>query len=356
MQALGRGTGFRRKEATMFPRTLRHYAILGVLFAAPGLVHAGVNMWTGGRPAGTSSSAARSLVAAHPNDPDNVYATFQLGGYRSGLYRSGDGGRSWRRLLSFEEITALLVHPASPSTIYVGVTEFTGDTYLDRVYRSADAGETWSRVLDSRITVFAGSPADASVVFAGGPNVIHRTIDGGATWSPAGVDSLSGVMASLILDPREPETAYAGVEGYQYWGLYPGGLFKTTDGGDSWRKIAPEAEGISAIAVDSAAESTLYVATGLSWWGDEYEVPSSLLRSEDGGEQWTSAAEGTKTRGGSAGFGNALCRHFGGRLSDERRRPELGTIRPEARRCPDPGALDRWQGSPASRRHAARRV
>ncbi len=275
----------------MTTESLRRLAILAVLLMVSAVLGAGVNTWTGGRPAETVAGA-RSLVAAHPDDPDVVYGAFGVDGFRSGLYRSGDGGRSWSRLRSFEEITALLVHPASPSTIYIGATEFVAEEYHSGVYKSEDAGATWSRVRDSRVTVLAGSPTDASVALAGAGQGIYKTTDAGVTWSVVGVDSVSHEMASLVFDPREPRTAYAGVEGYEYWGVYPGGLFKTTDGGSSWRKMAPEADGISAVAVDSAANGTLFVATGLSWWGDEYEVPSSLLRSEDGGETWTAAEEG----------------------------------------------------------------
>ena len=80
-------------------------------------------------------------------------------------------------------------------------------------------------------------------------------------------------MASLVFDPREPRTAYAGAAGWVALGSYPGGLFKTTDGGDSWQKTAPETEGIFAVVVDSTAKGTLYVATGVDhpdWVGGTF--------------------------------------------------------------------------------------
>ena len=269
----------------MIRKALGRIAAIGVLLAVPGILEAAANTWTGGRLA-EIGGWGRNLVAAHPDDPDVVYAGFEGELLRAS---SRDGGRSWSHLRSFEGITALLIHPASPSTIYLAASEV---ELHSGVYKSEDSGETWSRVLDGYVAVLAGSPTDASVALAGTNQGIYNTTDAGATWSLAWVDSVSPVMSSLLFHPREPGTAYAGVEGFEYWGLDPGGLFKTTDGGSQWRRTGPEAEGISAVAVDAAAESILYVATGLSWWGDEYEVPSSLLRSEDGGETWAAAGEG----------------------------------------------------------------
>ena len=274
------------------PKPFGPVAILIVALAIPAVLRAGANTWTGGRPADTNAGG-RSLVASHPDNPDVVYAAFAVDTDRSGLYRSADGGRSWIRLRSFEEITALLVHPASASTIYVAVGELSGPQYHNRIYKSTDDGATWSSVLDTdRVTALAGSPIDASVVLAGGwAHGIHKTDDGGATWSVVGVEALSQSLASLVFDPREPTTAYAGIEGYEYWGVYPGGLFKTTDGGNSWQKTGPEALGFSVVAIDPTANGALYVATGYPWWGDQWEQPSNLLRSDDG-ETWAMSGEG----------------------------------------------------------------
>ncbi len=204
------------------------------------------------------------------------------------LHRSVDGGRNWSRLRSFAyEVRAVLVHPASPSTIYVGADE--------GVFKSTDAGATWSDSLGTGMYVasLAGSPTDPSTVFAGAWNRIHKTTDAGATWASV---EYSGVIASLVIDPRKPTVAFAAAEGYDYWGLTPGSLGKSTDGGTNWQPTGPEArDGIRAVAVDAATSSTLYVATGLyrwPWWPEDPIIPSDVLRSEDSGVSWVSARSG----------------------------------------------------------------
>jgi photosystem II stability/assembly factor-like uncharacterized protein len=264
----------------MISKSLLRFAALGVLLFASAILNAGVNTWTGARPAGTLEGVP-NLVAAHPDDPDIVYAAFG-----NQLHRSADGGRTWRSLRAFEAIYRLAVHPASASTILVAGQ----DASVQAVYRSSDAGETWSRTLVGYVTMLAGSPTDASVIFAGASHILYKSTDSGATWS---ADELSGVMASLVIHPRDPSTAYAGAEGIDYWGLTPGALVKTTDGGETWQVTPIEAsEGVSAIAIDVVRPETLYVATGLEFWYDEWEEPSRLLRSEDGGHSWISAGQG----------------------------------------------------------------
>ncbi len=266
----------------MIPNALRRIAIVGVLLAAPGILGAGANTWTGGRPIGTAESAP-ALVAADPGSPEILYGSFG-----SVLYRSSDGGRTWRHLRSFfYEVGAVLVHPASPSTVYVA-------DYLG-VHRSSDAGETWSfvsgRYLEgSTVTSLAGSPTDASTLYAGAWNRIFKTTDGGATWSRA---SLSGIIGSLVIDPREPTIAYAAAEGYSYWGSYPGSFGKSTDGGASWRNMSPPAlDSVLAVAVESVASSTVYAAAGPYRWSGGYGPTPEVLRSEDRGVSWMSASAG----------------------------------------------------------------
>ena len=266
----------------MIRKALRQFAMLGVLLAAPAILGAGANTWTGGRPIGAAGAPA--IVAAHPESPRILY-----GGFGSVLYRSPDGGRTWNRIRSLEltdSVEAVLVHPASPSAIYVAAG--------DGIFRSADAGETWSAVrLGRYLNSLAGSPADASTVFAGGWNMIFKSTDAGATWAST---EYSGVIASLVIDPRKPTVAFAAAEGYDYWGITLGSLGMTTDGGTNWQKMGPEAlDSVRAVGVDAATSSTLYAATGQhrwSWGPNEPDTFSDILRSDDGGVSWTSARGG----------------------------------------------------------------
>jgi len=251
-------------------------AAVGVLVVAAGTLRADANTWTGGRPVETAEGAP-AIVAAHPDSPDVVY-----GAFGPALYRSNDGGRTWRHLRSFYSVqAAVLVHPASPSTIYVAAED---------VFKSTDGGETWSAMLLGYVNSLAGSPTDASTVYAGSWNRIHKTTNAGATWS---TDGYTGIIASLIIDPRHPTISYAAAEGFQYWGDYPGSLGKTVNGGVSWQKASPEAvDSVIAVAVDPGASSTVYIATGHYLWGEGHGTTPDVLRSDDSGVTWTSAGLG----------------------------------------------------------------
>ncbi len=265
----------------MVQKALRHIAAIGILLGAPAILGAGANTWTGSSPVAVPEGST-SLVSADPNDPDVVYAAFA-----TELYRSGNGGRTWRHLRSFGDISALLVHPASASTIYVGIGGWSAE-----VYRSSDAGETWSLVLQALLVEsLAGSPTDPNVVFVGADYVIHKSSDAGRTWTTA---PFGGVVASLVIDPRDPATMYAGAEGLATNFVdYPGSFGKTEDSGSTWTRLGeePPFDSVLAVEIDPATSQTLYVATG-PYRDSDYDTKSEVFRSEDGGISWKSANEG----------------------------------------------------------------
>jgi hypothetical protein len=116
---------------------------LVAMLALASTARAGVNTWTGGsRPTPAPEPNAflpdAVLVASDPRDPYVVYAVFQ-----PHLYKSRDGGRTWTHLASYLHIGSLLVHPAAPDTVYMGVID--GDYDYVGVVNSADRGVTWVR-------------------------------------------------------------------------------------------------------------------------------------------------------------------------------------------------------------------
>ena len=261
----------------MIRATLRQSSILGALFLIAAILRGGTNSWTGGSP--TSMNEAPSLVSADPNDPNVVYGAF---GHL--LYRSGDGGRTWIRLHSFDWIRAILAHPASPSTVYVAGV----DGAFQGVFRSTDSGQTWTSTLgESSVSVLAGSPTDPSTVFAGSFYAVFKTTDAGANWSQT---SIEGAIAALVINPREPSVVYAGAESLAGFGYYPGSFGRSDDGGATFLDLTPEAFGSArAIGVDPVASSTIYLATVPNY----YDVGvSGVLRSENSGLSWTGPGEG----------------------------------------------------------------
>jgi photosystem II stability/assembly factor-like uncharacterized protein len=213
-----------------------------------GGAHGGANTWTGGRPAGTIGDVA-SVVASDPAEPYVVY-----GGFGSDLYRSSDGGNTWIRLGSFGTIKSVLVQPSSPAAIYVAV-EYAGSSRArTRVRLGAPSSPDRER---------PGRQPGASLHrVRGGDFGIHRTDDGGAHWSSV---TMGMFIGCLVLDPSDKSVAYAGAEGFHGLGEYPGALLKTTDGGASWQDTNPKAfESVEAVAVDTSASATIYIATGPS--------------------------------------------------------------------------------------------
>jgi hypothetical protein len=259
-------------------KTLKSFGLVAILafgFLVPSVVCGGANTWTGGRPMGVPDAEAGGKLATDPSNPSVVY-----GAFGQTLYRSVDGGRTWRSIQTFDGIRALLIHPAAPSTIYVAAS--------DRVFKSTDSGATWTTTLLDHVTALAGSPTDPATVFAGSFWRMRKTVDSGATWTSTTVVS---TVSSLVIDPRDERVAYAGGEGYSWFAEYPGGLSKTTDGGESWSNAGPNRDHVRAVGVDPVGGSTVYIATG-PYTQEEILTLPDVLRSDDGGGSWTSVVHG----------------------------------------------------------------
>lgn len=274
-----------RSSATARSWRVASWVLAVLLCSTSGL--AGVNTWTGGSP-GDARGVAAPLIAADPSDPYVVYAVFG-----PDLHRSVDGGRTWTRILSVGAIQSLLVHPAVPTTLFIGASDATG---LDpRILKSTDGGLTWSSAAGlsevndyNYVKAFAATPTDPPAFLAGTRyGEIYKSVDGGDSWSPVSPGiGVAGEIASLVVDPKNEATVYAGT-GYAYsYYYYPFGAFaKSADGGTTWTDLAPDlfGAGVSAIAIDPEA-STLFV-------GAQYSS-SPVLRSTDGGASWAPASSG----------------------------------------------------------------
>lgn len=263
-------------------------AFAAILALAPG-VRAGVNTWTGGRPAEAVHNSP-VLMATDPRDPYVVYAVFQ-----PKIYKSRDGGRTWTHLASFVHIDALMVHPAAPDTLYAAATHgLTGE--LAGVLKSEDGGVTWvskpytPALTYSRTHALAGSPTDANTVYAGGDSSLFKSTDGGDSWNATA--TLSGVIASLVVSPRDTRLVYAGSESYSYYYYYyPFGAFaRSSDSGETFEETMSEG-GVGAIAVDPHVDSRVFV--GLT--GGPTSDETGVRRSDDGGLTFSRANDGLPT-------------------------------------------------------------
>ncbi|MGD8361973.1 MAG: glycosyl hydrolase [Gemmatimonadota bacterium] len=248
-------------------------------------------------------------VMGEPGNPLVMY----VGAASGGLWKTEDGGMSWTS--SFDDIevssvSAVAMAPSDPNVLWVG----TGETFMirpalamgDGVYRSTDAGKSWRRMgleRTGRIARLRIDPRDADVVFACalghsyGPQRergVYRSRNGGESWElvlQAGEDA--GCI-DLAMDPQNPRILYAGFWDIQIdtWMLDSGGpesgLWRSTDGGDSWEKLShsglglPSQEGATigkiAVAVAPSDPDRVYALTE--------ESSPRLYRSDDGGDSW----------------------------------------------------------------------
>ncbi|MEM9383747.1 MAG: glycosyl hydrolase [Pseudomonadota bacterium] len=228
-------------------------------------------------------------IAVAPSDRNVVYVGTGEAPIRGvttshgdGLYRSTDGGRSWSHvgLAATRQIADIVVHPSDPDVLYVAAQGNPWGASAQRgVYRSRDGGDTWEQVLsvnpDTGATDLSMDPQNPRVLFAamwhhrrnpwyvrsgGDGGGIYRSTDGGDTWTrlEGGLPGLIGKVG-VAVSPANSRRVYAIVEAEE------GGLYRSDDGGDQWtrlngeRLIQARAWYYNHIAADPQDENTVYV-------------------------------------------------------------------------------------------------
>ena len=255
-------------------------------------------------------------VAGVPSDPDLFY----FGGVEAGVWRSTNYGVSWTNLTDGKipgianPIGALAVAPSNPKIIYAGTGEADIRSDFDSgagVYKTSDAGKTWSYagLRDTHmIAKLAIDPRNPNVVYAAfmghvfRPNAergIFKTTDGGTTWRKVlYVDDKTGGI-DLAMDPRHPDVLYAAMwqAQRQPWKLTSGGpgsgLYKTSDGGAHWQRISGHgfATGtLGKIGVSVAASDPRVV------YAIVQALDGGVFRSNDGGATWKRVNDEMKLR------------------------------------------------------------
>jgi photosystem II stability/assembly factor-like uncharacterized protein len=208
--------------------------------------------------------AAATGVPGRPNE-------FYFGAVNGGVWKSIDAGRVWTPIFDAQPVAsigAIAVAPSAPDTIYVGSGESTlrdSAGYGNGMYKSVDAGRSWTHLgLDDthHIGKIAVDPRDPNRLFvaaighlyaANGQRGLFRSTDGGRSWKRVLGDDNVGAV-EVVIDPSNPRVVYAGLWNTRRppWFTYAptngpgGGIFKSTDGGDSWTRLAQglPAEGI----------------------------------------------------------------------------------------------------------------
>ena len=271
------------RHGTITSLLMAALASAGMWLAAPPSLQGGVNTWTSELPDGYS------IVAVNPQDPRVVYASTA-----SDLFRSVDGGRTWRRVRSFNSVYSLLASPVSPSTLYVSAAP---DDFHTGLFKSEDAGLTFTEILDGVYVTALASSATSLCAGTGGGGLVYKSSDGGSSWGqPSHVSSPYADIAALLFDPKNDATVYAATDEYDYPSYAPLAPFfkKSTDGGETWTDLSSVGAPVSAIAIDPTNSSRIFA--GLPRVGHGFPV-LGIRRSDDGGGSWVSAAAGLRGAG-----------------------------------------------------------
>jgi photosystem II stability/assembly factor-like uncharacterized protein len=266
-----------------------------------------------------------SDIAFDPLNPFSFYVALGTGG----LMKTSDNGGTFQATFEKEAVAsigAVAVAPSDPKVVWVGTGEANdrnSSSWGNGVYRSTDGGATWTNVglkeskMIARLVVHPQDPATAYVAAMGdvwnpGPERgLYKTTDGGQTWrallaGPAPFATRVGCR-DVVLDPSDSGTVYASLYARRRtpWsftagpaatdGKDLGGIFKSTDGGATWRKVGkglPTQTGNIGLAIFARNPKIVYAVVQSDEAGQAgiralRSQAGGVFRSEDGGENWT---------------------------------------------------------------------
>jgi len=242
--------------------------------------------------------------AVDPNDRTKYYVAIASGG----VWKTVNAGTTWTPVFENEgafSIGAVALDPKNPSTVWVGTGERNSQRsvgYGDGVYRSDDGGKSWRNVglkTSEHIGRIAIDPRDSNVVFvaaqgplwsAGGERGLYKTTDGGKTWKAVISISENTGVSDVVIDPADPDTMYAATwqRRRHFYTLINGGpesaIHKSTDGGNTWTKLRsglpPGDLGRIGLSISPANTNVVYATVEAS--GNL----SGIFRSNDRGATW----------------------------------------------------------------------
>jgi photosystem II stability/assembly factor-like uncharacterized protein len=244
-------------------------------------------------------------IAIAPSDPSVVWVgtgepnNRQSSSWGDGAYKSVDGGKTWQRmgLAATRHIGRIVIHPRNPDVVYVAALGHLWGANPERgVYKTGDGGKTWAQVLkindDTGVSDIAMDPQSPDVLYAaayerrrtpygfngGGPDGgIYKTSDGGATWKKLTkglpYENSSADVGRIGLDVyrKDPNIVYAVVQHEK------GGTYRSEDKGETWKKMGdtnPRPSYYSQIRIDPNNDLRIW------------ELGAQMFYSEDGGKKF----------------------------------------------------------------------
>ncbi|HXG54980.1 MAG TPA: hypothetical protein VNJ03_06335, partial [Vicinamibacterales bacterium] len=267
------------------------------------------------------TSGRISDIAIDPKNPSVWYVAASAGN----LWKTDNRGNTWTPI--FDEggsysLGAVVVDPRDSNTVWLGTGENNNQrsvSFGDGIYKSTDAGTTWTRMgleHSEHIQNILIDPRNSSVVYAsaigplwrpGGDRGLYKTTDGGLTWKPVLTVSPDTGVTDVIMDPKKPDTLYAAAYqrrrhvGQLIGGGPESGLYKSTNGGATWTKLT---KGLPAVEIGR-------IGLGINWRNPStvYALVTAqrgqggFFRSDDGGARWTRIGREVREAGGRGGRG-----------------------------------------------------
>lgn len=244
-----------------------------------------------------------------PRDDSVWYVAVGSGG----VWKTENAGTTWTPLFDEQvsySIGNVTVDPSRPDRVWVGTGEDVGGRHVgfgDGIYLSEDGGHTWTHkgLKDSQhISTIIVHPRDSNTVWAavhgplwskGGERGLYKTTDGGDTWEQTLGDGEWTGVADVVIDPRNPDVLYAATwQHHRTVAGYMGGgpetaLYKSTDGGNRWTRLEqglPEGNlGKIGLAISPQNPDVVYAAIELN------RREGGVWRSADGGASWVKGAD-----------------------------------------------------------------
>jgi photosystem II stability/assembly factor-like uncharacterized protein len=245
-------------------------------------------------------AAAATLLLASParaqsGDADDANTVFDPSLYADLEYRMIGPYRGGR-------VTAVTGVPSKPQTYYMGAT-------AGGVWKTTNAGQDWVNVTDGQLDDVASigavnvAPSDPSVIYVGTGTAclrgniqtgrgVYKSVDGGKTWTFVGLEE-AGQVGRILVHPSDPDVAYVAALGRPFGANETRGVFRTTDGGETWEKVLYVSESTGAVDLSMNPENPREIYAGMwpverkPWTLKSGSKEGGLFKTTDGGDDWT---------------------------------------------------------------------